>query len=328
MEKNKGEIMVSIIMMVYNHEEFLPQALESVLAQETNFRYELLIGEDHSQDNSLSIIRHYEKLKPDVFRVFAREKNIGALKNGYELRCNSRGRYLIHLEGDDYWTDNKKLQKQVDFLESHPEYIACAHRFHTVDRQGQIYYDRDFERQFFQDNPYTKEILEKGLMLSHVSTILCKNIFLDKSINTDFWITFPHTAMDYTFQALLILNGPCYCMPEYMGCYRKVVATDSSSFSSRQEQNNNRDALFRSTVEVERVLNQEYSIDYTARKKRIFASAVFKWYREKNKKNLQVVKNIIRSSGQPFLYARWFFYLVISRFYKNITGKKDELIKF
>lgn len=327
-EKMEDEIKVSVIMLVYNHENYLKQAIESVIEQKVKFNYELLIGEDKSTDNSLQIIREYERKYPKIIKVFARQENYGAVKNSYDLYIHSKGQYMTHLEGDDYWTDPYRMQKQVDFLEEHTDYIACAHRFRVVDRNGETYYDRDFECQFFQGNPYTKDVFERGLMLSHGNTLLFRNIFLDEKIRTDFWTDFPNVAGDYTLTALLILNGKVYCMPEYMSCYRKVTDKNSSSFSAWQERENNRDFLFKSTIDLEQILKREYEVDCIERKKRIFASAVFKWYRDGGMRNFKVICNTIKMSKEPIKYIKWFFYLICCRFWKNLIGKKSERVNF
>jgi glycosyltransferase involved in cell wall biosynthesis len=324
---NETQIMVSIIMPVYNHEEYLEKSIESVAMQRVNFKIELLIGEDCSSDSSRKICNQYEK-KYDFIKVFYRDHNMGGRENSYDLKCHSVGKYLIHLEGDDYWTDCNKLQKQVDFLENNMEYIAVAHRFHVVDRYGQIYEDHDFECQFLQDNPYTVDKLEKGLMLSHVNTILLRNIFLNKNVDTNFWNESWHMAADYTLNALLVLNGLFYCMPEYMSCYRKVIDKDSSSFSALQKRHNTRDKMYRSIVNVERELNKTHNIQCSGRKKAIFASAVFAWFHCKNLKNWKVVKNIIIMSNQRVKYVYWFFYLVFSRIKLDFLGQKTQRIKF
>lgn len=323
-----SEIVVSVVMTVYNHEKYIEKAIKSVLEQENDFKYELLIGEDCSTDNSLSIIQKYKERYPDIIRVFTHDKNIGGQKNVYELYMNSRGKYIAILEGDDFWCSSQKMKKQVDFLENHSEYIACAHRFKVVDEKELNYFDKDFECQFYQNNPYTKEILERGQMLSHVNTLMFRNIFINKNIHTDFLNEFNDLSGDYTLTALLVLNGKMYCMPEYFSCYRKVVAANSSSFSSIQERNNKRDVLFQSAVDLENILNQQYCINCEARKKSIFASAVFKWYREPNHWNFRVVQKIIKKSNKPIKYSMWFGYLIIYRMVLNIQGKKNQRVPF
>lgn len=101
--------------------------------QKTNFSFEVIIGEDCSKDNTKSIIQEFEAKYPEVIKPVYHEKNVGGLRNGYEF-CYPKvqGKYIACCEGDDYWTDPLKLQKQVDFLEQHPECALCFHRINTL----------------------------------------------------------------------------------------------------------------------------------------------------------------------------------------------------
>ena len=113
---------VSVIILVYNHEMYLEQALDSVLMQKTDCNLEVLVGEDASPDGSADILRRYEDAYPGFFTVFYRSENMGGTKNAYDLLSRAKGRYIAFLEGDDFWTDERKIQKQADFLEHYPEY--------------------------------------------------------------------------------------------------------------------------------------------------------------------------------------------------------------
>lgn len=118
---------VSVHMITYNHAPFIVQAIESVLMQQVNFAYELVIGEDCSTDGTRAIIEDYQRRHPDKIRLLLREHNVGAAQNDIEVYFACQGQYIAWLEGDDYWTAPDKLQKQVDFLDTHPEYVACFH---------------------------------------------------------------------------------------------------------------------------------------------------------------------------------------------------------
>ena len=119
---------VSIVMIAYNLEKYLSEAIESVLMQKVDFKYELVIGEDCSKDRTLQIAMEYQTKYPDKIRVLRREKNLGLTPNCVDTHNHCNGKYIALLDGDDYWTDDKKLQKQVDFMETHPEYAGCAHQ--------------------------------------------------------------------------------------------------------------------------------------------------------------------------------------------------------
>jgi glycosyltransferase involved in cell wall biosynthesis len=117
-----GAPLVSVSMLTYNHEKYIAQAIESVLKQKTDFPIELIIGEDCSTDGTRAIVDAYAGKHPGIIRVLTGQANVGALANAIRVTNACRGKYLATLEGDDFWNDELKLQKQVDFLEHNPEY--------------------------------------------------------------------------------------------------------------------------------------------------------------------------------------------------------------
>jgi glycosyltransferase involved in cell wall biosynthesis len=120
--------LVSVCIITYNHENYIRQAVESVLAQEINFPIEILIGEDLSTDSTRELVLELGKKYPQVIRTFLSPTNLGPNKNLAHLLQESRGRYIALLEGDDFWTSTQKLRKQTEFLEQHPECTICFHR--------------------------------------------------------------------------------------------------------------------------------------------------------------------------------------------------------
>jgi glycosyltransferase involved in cell wall biosynthesis len=127
---------VSVQMITYNHEKYIAQAIESVLMQETDFAYELVIGEDCSPDGTREIVVDYARRFPAKIRALLPEQNLGMHENASRTRQACQGEYRAILEGDDYWTDPHKLQKQVDFLDSHPECAMCFHDVMVVYEDG------------------------------------------------------------------------------------------------------------------------------------------------------------------------------------------------
>ncbi|MEY2793848.1 MAG: hypothetical protein RJA76_1840 [Bacteroidota bacterium] len=118
---------VSVCLVTYNHEKYIQKCLDSILEQETNFDFEIVIGEDHSTDQTPSIIREYAEKFPEKIKAFIRPKNIGAKFNYLHSFFYCKGEYIVHIEGDDYFSDPQKLQIQADFLDQSPEYSACFH---------------------------------------------------------------------------------------------------------------------------------------------------------------------------------------------------------
>jgi glycosyltransferase involved in cell wall biosynthesis len=118
---------VSVAIVTYNHERYISKALNGVLSQNTKFEYEIVVGDDCSTDNTSSILVDYQKRHPDRLRLLLNEKNIGGEENIKNIKKACKGEYIAFLDGDDYWTSPDKLQKQVDFLDNHPECSECFH---------------------------------------------------------------------------------------------------------------------------------------------------------------------------------------------------------
>lgn len=132
--------LVSVCMTTYNHAPYIAQAIESVLMQRTDFAVEIVIGEDCSTDNTLTICQHYQTLYPDIVRVVTGSSNIGMRANYRRTIAACRGKYVAMCDGDDYFTDPEKLQLQVDLLENNPEIAMCYTRSERKgDSSSEIY---------------------------------------------------------------------------------------------------------------------------------------------------------------------------------------------
>lgn len=122
-------IMVSIVCNTYNHEKYIRDALDGFVKQETDFAYEVLIHDDASTDQTAQIIKQYEKQFPELIKPIYQTENQYCKHDGTISRlqnARAQGKYIATCEGDDYWTDPHKLQKQYDFMEKHPEYSMCG----------------------------------------------------------------------------------------------------------------------------------------------------------------------------------------------------------
>src|ERR1017187_8921490 len=127
---------LSVMMITYNHQRFIAQAIESVLARRVNFDYEIVIGEDCSTDGTRDVIMDFHRRYPGRIVPLLRDRNLGAMRNSAETLAVCRAKYLAFLEGDDYWTHEDKLQTQINFLDEHPDYAICCHRSQFVDETG------------------------------------------------------------------------------------------------------------------------------------------------------------------------------------------------
>lgn len=130
MQNNKYDILVQIEVMTYNQAKYINQCLDGILMQKTNFKFEILLHDDASTDGTSEIIKEYEKKYPDIIKPIYQKENQFS-KNVYINKTYNyprlRAKYLAVCEGDDYWCDELKLQKQVDFMESHHDYALCYH---------------------------------------------------------------------------------------------------------------------------------------------------------------------------------------------------------
>ena len=221
-----SELMLSIYVATYNHEKYIEQALDSILMQETKYSYEVLIGEDCSKDNTRQVLKEYEKKHPGKFTVFYRDHNMyhDEVNNGEDLKRRCRGKYIIALEGDDYWTDSSKIEKQITFLEKHPEYNAVAHQCTVVD---EFSIPNGEEYPSCKETQYTFQHFASGITPGQLTTVMYRNFYaydiLDSSL-----CKMKLSPGDQCIYFSLVSNGKIYCMKEVMSAYRHITAKGTS----------------------------------------------------------------------------------------------------
>lgn len=119
--------LVTVALLAYNHEKYIAQALNSILSQQTSFPVEVLVANDCSTDSTAAIIAQLDRENPGKISILPRATNLGLSANLQDCRSRARGRYLAILEGDDYWIDPAKLQRQFDAMEANPDWSMCYH---------------------------------------------------------------------------------------------------------------------------------------------------------------------------------------------------------
>lgn len=230
------KIDLSILIPTYNHERYILTALNSVLAQKTKYTYEVLVGEDASTDGTRAVLEQYEAKHPHKIKVYYREVNLGAsnapLSNHMDLYNRASGKYVIFLEGDDYWLDENKLSVQIDFLENHPEYIAVAHNCITVDADGRKRKERYIE---CKDTEYTLKHYLNNILPGQLATVMMRNIYKIDGFPTYMWEK-RLVPGDRIFYFTLLANGKIYCIQRPMSAYRHVIS-GGSSFSANVRYN-------------------------------------------------------------------------------------------
>lgn len=225
-----NDIVVSVLLIVYNHEKYLRQAIDSILMQEVDFQYEIIVGDDVSTDTSRNIILEYKKKHPNLFVLNFQKYNVGGTKNIYDTCMKARGKYLAFLEGDDYWIDNKKLQKTVDFLEVNKKYIGVSHIIEARDLEGN-YLSKYPNSNELIGKDATAELFLKGVYFSAVATVF-KNIFLDKTEDYSIIYKAHKSVGDLTFCLLLLDKGKIKVLNETMSVYRYRNVKGESNYNS------------------------------------------------------------------------------------------------
>ena len=219
---------VSVLMPTYNHETTIAQAIESFLAQQTSFAIELLINDDCSTDNTCAIAMEYAAKDARV-KVFKQEQNQGLLNNYKFLLNQAKGEYLAVLESDDYWIDEQKLQKQVDYLDAHP---TCHLSFSSVLhlKRGQFIPNIDASYLFNTPGktPYD-HILYRNIIFS--PTVCFRRSAYNQYCNIDDYIERQFTTFDYPVWLSLLANGDLHYLPEHTAVYR-ISDTSISNTSS------------------------------------------------------------------------------------------------
>jgi glycosyltransferase involved in cell wall biosynthesis len=204
----------SVMLITYNHEKYIAQAIEGALMQKTDFPYEVVVGEDCSTDGTREIVIDYQHKYPDQVRLLPSERNLGGRENAKRTRQACQGQYVAILDGDDYWTDPHKLQKQVDFLDENPGFALCFHNVAVVDENS-----KPLPRLYCPASQKTISTLEDLLYANFIPT--CATLFRGRLAGNEpdwFW-TMP--MGDWPFLILLAQHGQIGYLNEVMGVYRR-----------------------------------------------------------------------------------------------------------
>ena len=213
------ELKVSVCIFVYNLEKYISQAIESVLMQKTNFQYEIIIGEDMSTDHTRDICISYQKSYPDKIRLLLREKNLGMTKNIFDTLKEASGEYVAVLDGDDYWIDPLKLQKQVDFMDLNTDFSLCCHNSIV------LYEDHNIAPSIFNPRNQTDIISTEELILKW-SMATASMLYRKSCMSFPEWVYKAHN-FDLAIQIVVADKGKVKFLKDIMSIYRKTLLSNS-----------------------------------------------------------------------------------------------------
>lgn len=232
-EHRSDEILVSISCITFNHEAYIARALDSFLMQKTNFKYEILVYDDASTDRTQEIIREYEQKYPDIIKPYYQTENQYSQGKynveGFFNYPRAKGKYIAMCDGDDYWTDEKKLQLQVDYMEKHPECAMCLHaaRIETQERAIQSLKIRPYKKNRLIS---AEEVIDKPSNYPTASLLFRTEYTKDLQ---DYYYISP--VGDIPIQIHMAAKGTVYYMDRKMSVYQQGV---SVSWSALMKQGN------------------------------------------------------------------------------------------
>lgn len=217
---------VSVLMLAWEHGPYIRQAIESVLAQQSLYRFELLIGEDASNDDTLVVCEQYQARFPNLVKVLAAPENIGMHRNFARLWAHAAGEYIAFCEGDDYWCDATKLTRQVEFLRSNTDCTLCGTFTDKVSEDAAGHWvPAGAIRPTNIKEKYSFEELIAGYHFHFSSVMLRKD-----SAHFPDWFSSVY-CVDRPLYLLAAVNGLAGLLPEVMSVYRLHAGGNWSSIS-------------------------------------------------------------------------------------------------
>ncbi|MBA7699182.1 hypothetical protein ES703_107870 [subsurface metagenome] len=254
---NGNKPLVSARTITYNHAPYISQCIEGVLMQKTNFPFEYIIAEDCSTDGTREIVFDYAKKYPNTIKVITSGKNVGAHANAKRAFEACSGKYIAICEGDDYWTDPYKLQKQVDFLENNREYLLVHTNYVTVDERGErIHSYLNYMKKLLTSEKkgfITKSLIKQNHIMT--LTVLVNKEALFKLQDQILENCEGIGVIDYSLFLGISLLGKIHYDNRKTAAYR--VLSDSASHSSDL---NKRFEFISYTINISRYFNKKYAI--------------------------------------------------------------------
>ena len=237
MKDNKytEECLVSIVCSTYNQKKYIAQCLDSLLMQKTDFAYEIIIKDDASTDNQQEILKRYQAEHPEIIKLLLFKENYysrGLSDEGWEIALKQcQGKYIAICEGDDFWTDDQKLQIQVDFMEDHPDYSLFGHAAYYADEDGTLNKNKVFGLSSESKTITIEDLLSSWAMATNsvLYRASCKDEkpvpYRGQCVNGDFALI-----------TYLALKGKVYYSNRIMSAYRvQSSGSLSQSFIRDQE---------------------------------------------------------------------------------------------
>lgn len=288
---------VSICMITFNHEKYIGKALSSVLKQDFNYDYEIVIGDDFSTDSTRDILFEFKKKYPDRIKLILRDKNIGIAQNFSETIFKCSGKYIAIIEGDDYWISSNKIQRQYDLLENNPGFVLSYSNCMEINEISGVNHIVCEKRPKEVDLGY---LLSEGWFM-RTPTLFFQNKIIKKFPN---WF-YKAYSTDYILQLLLLEKGNAIKINEVMAVYRKHDHGISVVSAKKQID------LWNSKIKLLDTINEFYN---------------GRWLKNISQQKSDIYFKVVIFSLKNLIFTNLFF-LALSRRSNFLILKKKLLIK-
>lgn len=216
---------ISVIILTYNQQTTVAQSIESILKQKTNYSFEIIIGEDASPDNTRVVCQGFVDKYPGIVRLIPEAPNKGLLKNAIDCLKACKGRYIAGCAGDDYWSDEQKMQKQVSFLDANPDYIVTHCEIISLDVLTGTMKENPI-REDLPDGYIHEQLYKRAIVMAPTA---CYRSNFIKDIDFDKWIELDFKMDDIPLWLEASRRGKFHYMPIHTVVYR--VAPESACHS-------------------------------------------------------------------------------------------------
>lgn len=309
--KNEKQIMsswdvkkpyVSIRCTTYNHKEYIERCLNSFLMQETDFPFQIIVHDDASTDGTISIIKEYEEMYPHIVKPIYEEENLYSQGFDKILRTINEkltGKYVAFCEGDDFWIDPQKLQKQYDFMEKNNLYIGVGHLTESVDRYGNKV--KSFINS--KEGEYTIQDNENNILFAHLSSYFIRTDLYLKKLNEVFSeyneLSVPG---DRSMPLLFLSMGQLYVLPFYGSIY--TYRSNDMSYTSNEIENDRYLKKYREAFELEKFgALLGIHVDYKKIKDECLLQSLFNLLRLKETKSYRRIVQLENGGPSLLIYS-------------------------
>lgn len=226
------DITVSVLIVTYQHAKYIAKTLDSVLIQKTKYRYEIIVVDDGSTDGTRELLLEYRARNADKIRLLMHPKNTGKpTQNAYMSIKLAKGRYIALMDGDDFWIDEYKLEKQIDYLEARPDCMGVFGKSKVVNERG-YRTGMDHFSLYGSKERYELKDFEESKLPGHASSFVCRNIFYDSNGRYNFYYKLHPFIGDMTLYCMLLTKGYFGFIDEEMSVKRMVAKKKGTNYSS------------------------------------------------------------------------------------------------